>query len=198
MSIQKVLEMAESFVTLAEEGGTKIAPVPRNEYQEQREKMSDFFDHFTTQMRRLIGEMGNDLHTLKERRFDSKMFKVFGDVYQSLISIFKEIKEDKPYIAAEKLVRFVSDKAKLLESLESFAKQHVETTNVDFGPSKIFKHPEIRSLDQLRALAEGLGDFMEKNPLIVPPGMTAVTVRPPSRMVEAPIFLAGPEDKTKT
>ena len=200
MSIQKVLEMAEKFVTLAEEGkGTVVFQQPRNEYQVQREKLSNFFDSFHTQLRRIVAEMGNDLSTLKYRGFDAKMFKMFASVYDTLISLSKEIKEDKPYIAADKLVHYVFDRPTriVLENLDYIAKSHVESTNVDFKESKMFRHPQIRSLDQLKQLALALKEYMEKNPLIEVPGTTSPLV---PRMVEKreniPEFRAGQEDKT--
>lgn len=200
MSIQKVLEMAEKFVTLAEEqGGTTIKTPHDGEYQAQRNRLSDFYDQFSRQLRIIINEMGGDLFTLKTREFDHKMFKMFGNVYQNLIDISKEVKENKPYIAAEKLVHYVLERPNsiVLENLEFLAKHHTESTNVDFAPNKALRHPEIRSIDALKKLALHLRKYMAANPLIVPPGQSTL---PPPRPIEnvqvVPAFRAGQEDKT--
>lgn len=200
MSIQKVLEMAEMFVTLAEEGkGTVVLQPARNEYQVQREKLSEFFDKFFAQLRRIIAEMGNDLSTLKYRVFDAKLFRMFAQVYDNLITIHKEMKEDKPYIAAEKLVHYVLDRPTrlILENLDYLAKNHVKATNVDIKETRVLKHPQIRSLDQLRQLALELKEYMEQNPLIVPPGTSSP---PEPRLMEIqkelPEFKAEQGDKT--
>lgn len=197
MSIQKVLEMAERFITLAEEGTRVSEPV--NEYQAQRNRLGKFVEALEKKLRSVIAEMGNDLSTLRYRSFDSKTFKVFGNIYQTLIDINKSIDDSKPYIAAEKIVRLVSDKQTriILDNLEYLAKQHVSATNVDFTPSPRLKHPEIRSIDALRKLASELKQFMDEHPMIVPPGQLAPTIAPPARLKQPePEFAAGKEEET--
>lgn len=199
MSIQKVLEMAEKFVTIAEEGTVMHSPGDEA-YKSQRGRLSQFYDHFTTQLRRIINEMSGDLFTLKNREFDAKTFKMFAKAYNDLISISKEIKEDKPYIAAEKLVHHVLNghNSNLLNNLDFLAKQHIKDTNIDFKPSQFLKHPDIHSIDNLKALATHLKSFMLKNPLIVPPGQSEP---PPMRLPEnvEPLseIITGPGEKTK-
>ncbi len=200
MSIQKVLEMADRFIALAEEGGGTVLKGPHNlEYQDQRTRLSEFYDRLTTQLRRIISEMGSDLFTLKERAFDPKMFKLFVKSYQNLIDISKEVKEDKPYIAAEKLVHYVLERpnSAVLSNLDFLAKHHTQTTNVDFKPSNILKHPEIRSIDELQRLALHLRKFMAENPLIQPPGQSAPPAAGLKEIVkEYPSFKAEHGDKT--
>lgn len=200
MSIQKVLEMAEMFVALAEEGkGTVVLQPARNEYQVQREKLSDFFDKFFNQLRRVIAEMSNDLSTLRERRFDAKLFRTFAKVYDNLITVHKEISEEKPYIAADKLVHYVMDRPTriILENLNYLAKEHLKATNVDIKETKFLKHPQIRSLDELGQFVIKLKEYMDKNPLIVPPGISSP---PEPRLMEVqkelPEFKAEQGDKT--
>lgn len=207
MSIQKVLEMADRFITLAEskrDDGTTIKTPHNLEFQDQRTRLAEFADHFSRSLRRVTSEMGSDLFTLKERRFDPKTFKAFGAVYQSLIDMFKGIQADKPYRAAEKLVSYVFDRPTriVLENLDYLAKHHVQATNVDFAPSATLQHPQIRSIDALNKLAVELKEFMEKYPLIVPPGAInseKQTQPPPAKNTN----LFGPEntlqrdDKTK-
>jgi hypothetical protein len=200
MSIQKVLEMAEKFVTLAEEPGGTAIKTPHNlEYQAERNRLIEFYDHFTRQLRIIINEMGSNLGTLKAREFDHKMFKMLGSAYQSLIDIYKEAKENKPYIAAEKLVRYTLERPNniVLDNLDFLAKHHMQNTNVDFKPSKALRHPEFHSIDDLKRLALELKKYMAENPLITAPGQSTL---PPPRLVEnvqpVPDFRAGQEEKT--
>src|SRR6185369_1605544 len=114
MSIEKVLQMADRFITLAEgedDGGTVIKTPHNLEYQAQRTRLFDFFESFRGKLRRIINEMGGDLFVLQERNFDRKTFKRLSVVYQKLIEIYKETNGNKPYIAAEKLVHYVLDEA---------------------------------------------------------------------------------------
>jgi hypothetical protein len=199
MSVQKILEMAEKFVTLADEG------TPHNqEYQEQRTKLSDFYDHFYRQLRAIVNEMGGDLFMLRERKFDPKMFGIFSKVYQELITLSKSIQEDKPYRAAEKLISYVTDRPTkmVLDNLNFLAKHHLQVTNEDFVPSARLQHPKIRSIDALNALAAQLKKHMEQNPLIVPPGMSKTetpTEPPPAKRRDlfGPENTLGRDDKTK-
>lgn len=202
MSVQKILEMAETFVALADERAQ--IETPHNlEYQEQRNRLGEFYDHFRRQLRAIVNEMGGDLFMLRERKFDPKMFTLFGQVYQHLIELNKSIQEDKPYRAAEKLIAYVTDRPTrmVLDNLDFLAKHHLEVTNVDFVPSARLQHPKIRSIDALKALAAQLKQSMEKNPLIVPPGMasseTPTQPPPKTRDLFGPDNTLGQEDKTK-
>lgn len=200
MSIQKILEMAETFVALADEDNK----TPHNEeYQEQRNRLSQFYDHFQKQLRIIVNEMDGDLFTLRHRGFDPKMFKLFSTVYQNVLDLFKSIQEDKPYRAAEKVISYVTNRPTriVLENLNFLAKHHVQATNVDFAPNKTLQHPQIRSIDALNKLALELKEYMAQNPLIVPPGQarSEVPTEPPPRdkAVFGPESKLGPEDKTK-
>jgi len=196
MSIQKILEMAERFVTIAEE---TVLQSPANiQYKAQRDKLSQFYDMFYRQLRSVIAEMGSDLDTLKRRNFDSKMWKMFGNVYQNLIEIAKGMDEDKPYIAAEKLVHYVLGRegAMTIDNLDFLAKHHLKSTNVDFVPSKAFRHPEARSLDAIKKLAQHAKKFMEENPLIESPSISKPPSGLPETLKDVPAFFAGQEDVT--
>lgn len=206
MSVQKLLEMAETFVALADEAAREgtVIKTPNQEYQEQRNRLSEFHDHFTRKLRATINEMGGDMFMLKERRFDPKMFALLSKVYQELITLFKSIQSDKPYRAAEKLVHYVTDRPTkmVLDNLNFLAKHHLQVTNEDFVPSARLQHPQFRSIDDLENLAAGLKKFMEDNPLIVPPGAAGSetpTEPPPAmkRNLLGPENKLGPEDKTK-
>jgi len=196
MSIQKILDMAERFVTIAEE---TVLQSPANiEYKAQRDKLSQFYDIFYRQIRATISEMGSDLDTLKMRNFDPKMWKMLAKIYHSLIEISKEITEDKPYIAAEKLVHYVLDRegAIMLDNLDFLAKHHLKSTNVDFKPSKAFRQPETRSIDNIKKLALHVKKFMTENPLIESPSISRPPSGLPETLKDVPAFFAGQEDVT--
>lgn len=196
MSIKKVLEMAERFVTIAEE---TVLQSPANiEYKAQRDKLSQFYDMFYRQLRAIISEMGSDLGTLKMRGFDTAMWQMFGKVYHNLIDISKQINEDKPYIAGEKFVHYVLGKegAMTLDNLNFLIKHHLQKTNVDFVPSKSFKHPEARSLELAKKLAMHVKKFMEENPLIESPSISKPPSGLPETLKDVPAFFAGKEDLT--
>lgn len=195
--------MAEKFVALADEG-TNQGKTPNVIYQEQRDRLAKFHDHFKRQLRVIINEMEGDLWVLKQRRFDPKLFKALGNVREELINIFKSIQEDKPYRAAEKLVFYATNRPTkmVLDNLDFLAKHHLQVTNEDFVTSAMLQHPKIHSIDALNKLVLELQDFMTNNPLIVPPGTAtseAPTVPPPARgpVVIEPENKLGPEEKTK-
>lgn len=203
MSIQKILEMAEKFVTLADEG--TVIKTPHNmKYEDQRNRLSKFYDHFTRQLRIIINEMEGDIWMLRQRKFDPNLLKIFPAIRERLITLFKSIDEARPYIAAEKLVFYVTNRSTKMvqDNLNFLAKHHLQITNEDFVPSPRMQHPQVHSLDALNKLATELKDFMEKNPLIVPPGATeseTPTKPPPARerALFGPENELGPQDKTK-
>lgn len=196
MSIQKILDMANEFIAQAE-GEVSLTPT-NTDYQEQRDKLAQFYDFFAKQLRRIINEMGGDMFVLKERGFDPKLLKKFAEVQDALVKIMKSIDEDKPYIAAEALVQFATERmtAAILENLDVIIAHHLQKTNVDFGTSKLLKHPEVDSLKNISALAKQLKRFMEKNPLIVPPRASEIPARLQDNIKDLPTFSAGHEDKT--
>lgn len=194
-SNEKVFKLIEKFVVLAEQ------EAPTNmKYQAQREKLAQFYDYFTGNLRAITNELGGDIVVLRERKFNSKMLKMMSDVYQDLIELGKSISSEKPYDAAEKLVNYVLNKptGPVIDNLDFLAKHHLKTTNVDFLEDKMLKHPQIRSLDKLKILSNQLSKFMAENPLILPPSPSG----PPSprimeTMEDIPSFTAGEEDKTR-
>lgn len=199
MSIQKVLEMADRFIALAEgedDGGTVIKTPHNLEYQDQRTRLLDFFEDFKRKLRRITNEMGGDLFVLRERKFDRHFLKKLISVYQNLIEIYRKIDKDKPYIAAEKLARYVLDESSI-DELEYILVKFVEDTNVDFAPSNLLQHPQITSLTALKELAAYVRGYMEQNPLIQPPGQSAPpAARLPDIVKEYPEFKAEHGDKT--
>lgn len=203
MSIQNILKMAERFVTLADEG-TNQGKTPNVVYQEQRDRLSKFHDHLKRQLRIIINEMEGDLWTLKQRKFDPKLFKTMSNVREELIAIFKGIQEDKPYRTAEKLVFYATNRSTkmVLDNLDFLAKHHLQVTNEDFVTSDRVQHPQIHSFDALNKLVPQLKEFMDKYPLIVPPGTATSempTVQPPAKgpVPLGPESRLGPDDKTK-
>ena len=164
MKNQKLFEMIEKFAELSDR------PPANNEFQAQRERMAKFYENFSTDLRRIRNEMGSELGTLKQRAFDTAMFRLLAKVYDTLTDFHKQIDPEKPYIAAEKLVHYVLDKpnAPYIDNLDFLAKHHLKKTNVDFGAGKTLIHPEMRSLDKLKILAHEARTFMARYPLIMP------------------------------
>lgn len=156
--------MVEKFAALSDR------PAANNEFQAQRERLAKFYEKLSSDLRHIRNEMGSELGTLKERDFDTEMFRLLAKVYDTLIELYKEIDPEKPYIAAEKIVHYVLEKpnAPYIDNLDFLAKHHLKKTNVDFGAGKTLIHPEMRSLDKLKILAHEARTFMARYPLIMP------------------------------
>jgi hypothetical protein len=197
MKYQKVFEMAEKFATLS--GGTVFKTPADKEYQAQRDRFQKFSDHFKRNLKVIINEMSGELHTLKERNFNSKMMQLFARVYNILIEIFKMIDETKPYIAAEKLVHYITERpnSAVIDNLDFLAKHHLKKTNVDFRAGPTLSQPEIRSLDMIKKLSIQLREHMAKYPVLAPMQSSEVPIGLEKNLEVVPAFLAGESDKTK-
>lgn len=171
-----------------------------NEFQAQRERLAKFYQKLDENLRHIRSELGDEINTLKERDFDSKMLQLLTKVYFTVISLHKEVNPEKPYIAAEKLVHYVLDKpnAPYIDNLDFLTKHHLKQTNVDFKLHPALIHPEMNSLDALKKLAIELRAFMQKNPLIKLPNLSVPPVGLQENLKAVPAFFAGQDDKTKT
>lgn len=207
MKNQKLLDAIDKFAAMMDLPPTKVSPgsqlpgVNDNEqFAQQRERLAQFYEHFTSSLRRIRNELESEIGTLRMRNFDPKMWKLLVKVFQTVVEIYRETNPEKPYIAAEKLVHYVLDRqtAMYIDNLDFLAKHHLKETNVDFKASPVLGHPQMRSLDALKALAHELRQFMERYPLVKP------LTTPPPRMGLPEIAQdigseqkAGKEDKTK-
>lgn len=193
-SNKKVFELIEKFVVLAEQDDVNVR------YQAQRDMLNKFYEHFVGNLRTILGEFSGDMKVLKERNFNPKMFQLLTGVYHDVVDITKSVSSDKPYASAEKLINYVTHRptSLVIDNLDFLIKHHLKLTNVDFLEGKVLQHPQIRSLDKLKALSNQLRKFMDEHQLIVPPSPSS----PPSprlmeTMDEVPSFHANEEEKTR-
>lgn len=167
--------MAEKFAALSET--TQYRTPVNNEFQAQRDRLSKFYESFNDGLRRVRNEMEHEIGLLKMRGFDRKMLHLMSQVHNTILEIYKTIDPNKPYIAAEKLVRYVTERPSMpiIDNLDFLAKHHIKQTNVDFKPGKFLVHPEIRSFDALKKLTTELRNFMVAHPLITTPTISPVS-----------------------
>jgi hypothetical protein len=203
---QKLLEAIDKFAVMAEVPITRVSPGSKppmpsdNEaFQQQRERLAKFYEHFNDGLRRVRNELGNDFANLKERGFDRQMLKLFAKVYDNVLNIFKEMRSEKPYGAAEKLASYVLDKpnAPYIDNLDFLGKHHLLKTNVDFKAGPVVGHPELRGLDDLKRLAHEARGFMERFPLLKPLSPSNPPIGFGESMKDIPAWTAGKDDKTK-
>jgi len=189
---QNVINLANSFLTLAEDQGSNY-----NDWESQQSKLDQFYLHFSKSLRFIINSLEGSLWSLKERKFDTKGYQALVKLQNQLIEINKQIKPNNPYLAANKLVNLVLDRPNLMiiDTLDFLIKHHLQQTQVDFRPSLSLRHPDVKELTNLKDLAEQLRNFMSKNPLIEKP--TISTQQLENTLQDVPSFKGGPEDKTK-
>jgi len=197
MKYEKVFEMAEKFAQLSDKTVHQFSS--NIEFQAQRDMLEQFSSKLIREMKVGIGEMGNEINTLKERNFDSKMLELFIKLYYGLIKIYKEIDKTKPYIAGEKFVEYVLERpnSSIINNLDFLAKLHLKQTNVDYKPSKVLTHPEIRSLDLFKKLAVEARYFINEHPLVKPMIKSEPPIGLPRTMENIPAFTGGEDEETK-
>lgn len=207
MKNQKLLEAIDKFAAMMDFPVTKVSPgsqpaIPNDNQQfaQQRERLAKFYDSFSDGMRRIRNEVENEVSVLKERDFDPKMWKLYVNMFRTVVDIYRSIDPEKPYIAAEKLVHYVFDRqtAMYIDNLDFLAKHHLKQTNIDFKSGPVFGHPIIRSIEELKSLAHAVREFMNRYPMIKP------ITTPPPQMGLPQIYedlgkeqKAGKDDKTK-
>jgi hypothetical protein len=200
MSHEKVCKMIDQFVSLADEITGQL-PAPSVAYKTQRALLDKFYEQLHDSLRAITGELGGEIVVLRERQLDAKMMKMLIKVYQELHAIIRELNREKPYDGAKKLVQLVLEKpsSSIIDNLDFLAKQHLLLTNVDFTAGPMLQHPEMRSLDRLKALATRTRQFMVQHPLIEPPVSAQL---PPPRLQQTmtviPDFRAGQQEVTKS
>jgi hypothetical protein len=189
----RVFKLIEKFVALATE------PHINEQYQAQRDMLSEFHEQFYGGIRSIISELGGDVLVLRGRKFEPSILKMLTKVHNDLVAITREINPDKPYIAAEKLVAYVLDKpnSHIIENLNFLTKHHVKTTNVDVKSTPSFSNPKMQSLDKLKVLAHHLKQFMSQHTLLADPNPISISPHIKENLEEVPAFFAGKEDKTK-
>lgn len=161
-----LLQKAEQFQSLAE--GTAIQQVAP-QVSLQSDRLFKFHEHLSKTLLRIISELGSEISTLKTRTFDTKMMGLFNKLYQDLINAYKHITENNPYVAGQELVRLVLEKpsSSIIANLDFLAKHHLQSTNEKgLRTGELLQHPQIKSLDQLKTLAEYCRTFMSKYPML--------------------------------
>jgi len=154
-------------------------------YQNQQNQLSEFAHHFQTKFGVILAEMEHDIGILRERKFDKNAEKHFTQIWMHLMQIRQEIKEDKPYEAANQLIQYVKSPQTetIIEELNFKIQAFLKETNVDFIPLPVFKHPEVKSLKLLASFADFLEKYIAENPLIKEhqstPATRKSTWRPP-------------------
>jgi hypothetical protein len=201
MKSSKVLQLIKKYAD--EPAGTVMFEQSENRFKHQRQRLTEFSHSFHTRMRVLIAEIEYDIGILKDRGFDKDMRMLMTQIWVQLVEIFKAFKQDEPYKSAAKIIQYVRAKStrSIIDNLEFLAKHHVEKTNVDFGPSKVLVHPEIRGLTLLTSLTDYLEKYIKENPLLskdpvitpMPPRQDAATWRPPAPNV-TPQIIMPPKD----
>lgn len=195
MKNQRVLELANKFADL-----TQHRPLGNVAFGDQQDRFADFYDKIRTNLRAIISQIGGEITTLKARDFDPKMLALLNKVYQDVIQIYREATPSDPYAAAGKLVQLVLEKPNgpIIDNLDFLAKHHLAQTNTNFKETQLLKHPQMRGLELLKALANHLKQFIATNPLAKPSGQ----FDPPSALREnvediTPESKSTPEDVTK-
>lgn len=198
MPHKRLYKMVDQLVSIAD---TVVYQTPDNsQFQAQREMLMKFHDKFRGTLYNIIHQLEGEILVLRERNFDPRLLKMFHKLHQELIEKAKEISPEKPYEAAEKLVKYITERpsASVIDNLDFLGKDFIAKTNVDFKAGPILQHPQMRSLDNLKTLAIHLQQFMQEHPLVMPPSASSP---PPARltetMEEVPAFTAGKEEVTR-
>lgn len=157
------------------------------EFRLQRERLTNFAHDLHLKLRMLLGEMEGDLMVLRERKLDKNVWKIFAKLWSDLIEIAKSIDPNDPYTAGNKLVSYVKNRPyrAIIENLEFLIKNHLKNTEVEFTPTSFFQPLQVRSLKLLQELANQIEKYMQENPMIQVPELSAE---------EKATLLQGPED----
>jgi hypothetical protein len=189
------LKLRRMLVKYAEQppiaGTAVIDPEKDALIDQQRERLTQFAHQLQIKLQVLVAEMENDLHTLKERQFDSNSWKHFVGIWRHLVGIVSTFQEEDPYQTGFKILQYIESPQTqaIIDNLDFLAKHHLEKSRVDFSPHPMLKHPTIRSLQLLLSLAKYVENYMKNHPLIgeekpitpLPAGTTTPTWRPPAK-----------------
>lgn len=199
--VSKLLTLANAFsIKLADEKGTVVLDDKSNINQRfhiQREMLEKFQDIFSRKLRAILGELDGDILTLRERKFDPKMWRLVVRVKSDLEEIFKPINNSKPYVAAQKLVNYVANKTAILDNLDFLIQQHLQATESEVRLPMMpgVRHAQVKAFKELKELAGKLQQHMENNPLLPEP-ISTLPAREINPMAD-PSFLAPPDVATK-
>lgn len=160
-------------------------------FKHQRQRMSEFAHQLKTKFRVLIAEMESDIGMLRANRFPQDMQKIFIQVWNHLINIYRNFHEDRSYETASKLVDYVKSRntRAIIENLDFLAQHHLQNPNKDAPKTS------IKSLKLLLNFADYLENYMKENkllsnpkiitPMLPPEQSLSPTWRPPALPEEA-------------
>jgi hypothetical protein len=173
-------------------------------FKHQRQRMAEFAHQFKTKLRVLIAEMESDIGMLRANSFDKAMQKIFIQVWNHLVGIYRSFHEDRSYEAASKLVDYVKSRntRAVIENLDFLAQHHLQNPD-EHGPKT-----SIKSLKLLLNFADYLEKYMKENkvldkpktiitPMLPPEQNLTPTWRPPAPQTPTPMILMPPEDVKK-
>ncbi|MGE3320547.1 MAG: hypothetical protein AB7I18_14760 [Candidatus Berkiella sp.] len=162
MSNEKVIKLATEFAK-------KLGESSRDkQFQEQRERLEEFYFDITGKMRALINEMDSDAFVLRQRGLDKHSMKLFSQITQTMIALMKKIKADKPYPGVESFIQWAESEETqaLIEDLDFLIQMHMKRTEIDFAPHKAMRQAEVRSLNKISWLAHEAKQYIAKHPLL--------------------------------
>ena len=179
--------------------GASQAKSFNEQFQEQREILADFYAKFYGSLKKIIAELEGEIITLRLRHFDHKMLQLLNKLQQDLMQINQQTTPEKPYIGAEQLVQLILTRPNkaIVDNLDFLAKHHLASTNIEFTKNKHLQHPQMKSLDAIKSLAEWSQLFMTNNPLIQAPTPSTFPPGLEENMKDIPAFTATPEEATK-
>lgn len=164
MSNQKIQQLANKY---ADQGSD-----PNQKFQEQRVRLSNFFDTFHKQYHTVMMEMEGDLRVLREKEFDKNLWKIFGKLWATLIDLGKRLDADNIYPSIGNIVNYASSRSVLpvIDNLDFLIQNFMKHNQVDFLPSNMIQTAKIKSLKNLKRMLFDAGIYMKNNPLIAVPG----------------------------
>lgn len=183
MSYQKVLEVAKKFADAQKEKSRN------QQFQEQRERVTIFFEAFYKEFAGAVNLMESDINTLKLKGFDSDMLKIMTSLYHSLVEYRKTITDIKSklgvvaiYDRINKIYEYVFSRKTLpiIDNLEFLIQHFLKNNQVDFLPSTHLTQSKVESFKKLKNVLVNAKNFMNKYPLLdmasesIPPAIPAL------------------------
>ena len=182
---------------------TKYSDVGNNnqQFQEQREKVETFFHNFYKNYKSVIRELESNLYTLKEKKFDSDMYKIFVKLWMNLADFEKMLDPEDAYNSIKKVINFVLSRNNLavIDNLHFLISHFLSQNSVKLPQNQsILQQSKIDGLKKLKALILDAKEYIGKNPLLFVPG--SIPPEAIKMLNESEEFIPGkigPQDETK-
>lgn len=146
------------------------------------EKLEKYGYELHMKFRAVLAELEHDISLLKLRKFDPDMLKLLAGIWHHLEKIFVTFNTENPIPTAHQIVQLLNDRhtKAVIDNLIFLSEHHVQSTNVQYLPSKFMTNPEVRGLKLLLQLKK----TAENAPGSVAPPVAPTTLqetwRPPS------------------